>query len=35
MRQFFSAQTSLLAPYRPLWVCSSLAPGLRQKFLAA
>ena len=34
-RQFFLNQTSLLAPYRPLRVGSSLAPRLVQKSLAA
>jgi len=34
-RQAFFALTSLLAPYRPLRVCSSLAPRQREKFLAA
>ena len=34
-RQSFFAQTSLLAPYRPLRVCASLAPRLSEKLLAA
>src|SRR5438094_7158229 len=34
-RQFFFGQTSLLAPHRPRRVCSSLAPRLAEKSLAA
>src|SRR6266852_5930810 len=34
-RQFFFAETSLLTPYRSLGICSSLAPRLRKKSLAA
>ena len=33
--QFFSTSTSLLAPYRPTQVCSSLAPRGNRKSLAA
>ena len=33
--QFFSTSTSLLAPYRPTQVCSSLAPRGSRKSLAA
>src|SRR2546427_11984161 len=34
-RRFFSAQAALLAPHRPLRVCSSLAPCRGRKLLAA